>query len=282
MNVLPSPSLLSAQIRPWWAVTMPRQIARPSPVPPCSRRSGASTCSNGLKMCSSLSAGMPRPVSATVNRASSPSGATSTVITPPLAENLIALAISCESACTIRSGSASTVTGAPATTMRSPAVSASGRIRSTARSTRSGPEHGSRRPWSPDPIWSRDSMSLTSRVSRSVLALVMASIRRVSGPAPASRSSARISSDAPIEVSGVRSSWLTIEMMSVFSRSSASRSFSARARSAEERSAAAWAVRTRPSARDSSSPTMTQTGIATTEERAISPWTAGAVRNGSR
>ena len=52
---------LSAQMRPECCITMVRQIARPSPVPPFWRESEASTCWKRPKMDSSLSAGIPRP-----------------------------------------------------------------------------------------------------------------------------------------------------------------------------------------------------------------------------
>ena len=43
-NVLPRPTTLSAQMRPPCCSTIRRQIASPSPVPPFSRESEASTC----------------------------------------------------------------------------------------------------------------------------------------------------------------------------------------------------------------------------------------------
>src|SRR6202022_3294398 len=60
-TVVPAPRVLSTQICPPCCLTMLRQIASPSPVPPFSRESLTSTCPKRSKMDSSLSAGMPRP-----------------------------------------------------------------------------------------------------------------------------------------------------------------------------------------------------------------------------
>src|SRR6266851_4593323 len=54
---------------PCWTMML-RQMARPRPVPPLARESEASTWWKRSKMCSSLSAGMPRPWSRTSMRAS--------------------------------------------------------------------------------------------------------------------------------------------------------------------------------------------------------------------
>ena len=53
------------------------------PSPPCERSSDRSTCVNISKMLSSLSGGMPMPVSSTVTTASSPSRSAVTLILPP-------------------------------------------------------------------------------------------------------------------------------------------------------------------------------------------------------
>ncbi len=64
-KVLPRPSWLSTVIAPPIICTSRDEIVSPSPVPPCRRRDEASAWANGSKMCWSLSAGMPHPVSLT-------------------------------------------------------------------------------------------------------------------------------------------------------------------------------------------------------------------------
>ena len=80
-KVLPTPGSLSTQIRPPISSTSLAEIVRPSPVPPNRRVVEPSACSNGWKIVSSFSAGMPMPVSATEKRRttlSSPSSSRST------------------------------------------------------------------------------------------------------------------------------------------------------------------------------------------------------------
>ena len=80
----------------------------------------------------------------------------------------------------------------------------------------------------PDSILARSRTWLISRVSRSAsLAMMPRNFLRSS--APTSGVSSRISVNARIEVSGVRSSWVTVDTKSSFSRSSSvSRSFAVR------------------------------------------------------
>ncbi len=71
---LPSSTVLSTAMPPPSSSPRRRAIARPRPLPPYLRLVLASICSNAPKMWSSLSAGMPMPVSVTVI-ATAPSGA---------------------------------------------------------------------------------------------------------------------------------------------------------------------------------------------------------------
>jgi hypothetical protein len=61
MNVLPFPGVLSTSMWPWWAATIPRAIARPSPVPFPS----GFVVKNASKICSRASDEIPTPVSLT-------------------------------------------------------------------------------------------------------------------------------------------------------------------------------------------------------------------------
>ncbi len=74
-KVLPMPGSLSTQIRPPISSTSLAEIVRPSPVPPNRRVVEPSACSNGWKIVSSFSAGMPIPVSATAKWRTTPSTA---------------------------------------------------------------------------------------------------------------------------------------------------------------------------------------------------------------
>ena len=67
-KVLPTPGLLSTQIRPPMSSTSLAEIVRPRPEPPNRRVVEPSACSNGWKIVSSFSTGMPMPVSATEKR----------------------------------------------------------------------------------------------------------------------------------------------------------------------------------------------------------------------
>ena len=74
----------------------------------------------------------------------------------------------------------------------------------------------------PASILARSRISLISRVSRS-LSLMMMLWNSLRCPTAMSGVSCRISANERIEVSGVRSSWLTVEMKSSLSRSSSCR-----------------------------------------------------------
>ncbi len=63
----PRPNWLSARMEPRWRLTISRASARPMPVPSWARDLDPSTCEKRLKIDSSLSAGMPIPVSSTVS-----------------------------------------------------------------------------------------------------------------------------------------------------------------------------------------------------------------------
>src|SRR5687767_9903614 len=65
VKVEPCPGVLATPMSPPIRRARRRAMARPSPVPPCSRVLLASTCSNSSKIKPSLSVGMPMPVSAT-------------------------------------------------------------------------------------------------------------------------------------------------------------------------------------------------------------------------
>ena len=103
---LPSPWVDSTFIRPPIRLTNSLEMASPSPAPPWLAWIRSSICSKGLKMVSSLSAGMPIPVSFTAKQTRSLSLSNSTLIaTSPVSVNLIALLTRLIRICRSRVGS---------------------------------------------------------------------------------------------------------------------------------------------------------------------------------
>ena len=64
-NVEPTPTVLETSTSPPMAVTMRRQIANPSPVPPNFRVVDWSACEKTSKIVESFSSGIPIPLSST-------------------------------------------------------------------------------------------------------------------------------------------------------------------------------------------------------------------------
>ncbi len=220
--MLPAPSSLSTQMRPPWPSTIVRQIARPRPVPPLSRESDASTCWKRPKIESSLSAGMPRPWSITSKRVPPATAEQPTRTVPPSLENLSALEMRFVSAWRMRSGSAETLARPSPTSSVTPASAASCSSPSTARTRRSLAAQVSRAIGTcPEVMRSMSRMSLMSRTRRSVFCTAISTMRRpFSGSSPSTPDS-NSPSEPRIDVSGVRSSWLTTEVNSSFARSAA-------------------------------------------------------------
>ena len=92
---VPSPSALSHEIEPRISPARRAQIARPSPVPACSRLVEESICVKGSKRSAWASGAIPIPVSRTVNRSwisfSSPPWSSARIATSPAGVNFTAL-----------------------------------------------------------------------------------------------------------------------------------------------------------------------------------------------
>ena len=94
VKVLPSPTRLSTVTVPPSAAAILRLMASPNPVPPNCRVTEGSAWTNGSKMVSSLSAGIPMPVSITwIASCGRPSVMIkrATICTAPASVNLMAL-----------------------------------------------------------------------------------------------------------------------------------------------------------------------------------------------
>ncbi len=228
-NVLPWPTLLVAQMCPPCSATIERQMARPSPVPPLLRESVESTCWKRPKIDSSWSAGMPRPVSRTVKRISPPRRTELICTVAPGGENFTALPTRFVSVCRTRSASASNGAGAVSTASVTSAAWAAGSITSVARAMScSASQVVSRRRRASESRRSRSRMSLIRRTRRSVFSTAIWVIRCArSGSGPRTPLSSR-PSEPRIEVSGVRSSWLTTDVNSFLVRSIMRRSVTSR------------------------------------------------------
>ena len=124
-NSLPTPGWLSTPISPPIISTSLRQMARPRPVPPCSRVLEASTCENGRNSDATWPGVRPMPVSLTVKRSVTEAGsvagigdATScdtrcavTTTISPCSVNLTALPHRLTSTCSSRIGSPASTGG---------------------------------------------------------------------------------------------------------------------------------------------------------------------------
>jgi hypothetical protein len=109
-NVVPFPCVLSTQMRPPCASTMPRAIASPSPVP---FRSVRRACQNRSKTRGRCSGGMPGPASVTESHTSSPWTLARTVTGEPSGACFTALSSRFPSACTRRGRSRESAGSAP-------------------------------------------------------------------------------------------------------------------------------------------------------------------------
>ena len=176
-NSVPSPTSLRTPILPPMASTSCFEIASPSPLPPWTREIEESICENFAKRRSTLSPGMPAPVSRTVNRSEvglpeSRSGSTRRS-TRPESVNLIALPTMLMMTCRRRPGSPLTSTATPAATSQpsaSPFSAARGVIiasMSSVKSRRSNPMDSSSS--LPASILEMSRMSLTSASRNSPL-----------------------------------------------------------------------------------------------------------------
>ena len=101
-NMLPLPGSLSTQMRPPCASTMPRAMARPSPVP---RPAVRCDCQNRSKTRGCSSSGIPTPVSVTVTSTNGAVIRALTVIRPPGPVNLTAFESRLPITCTTRPAS---------------------------------------------------------------------------------------------------------------------------------------------------------------------------------
>ena len=222
-------------MRPPWRSTIWRQMGSPRPVPLGFSVSVSPACLNFSKMVSRSLAAMPEPLSATATRTSSPTAAADRR-TQPVEVNLTALPMRLSSTCTSRSRSAMTAGRSEAMSVARvrPLRAARGAAALTAWSATAARDTGfmshSQRP---DSILAMSSTSSTSSVSRSPSATMMSRFSRIC-PAPratraspggrAGATSSRnlrrmILANPSTDVSGVRSSWETVEMNSVFIRS---------------------------------------------------------------
>ena len=210
-------------MRPPCSSTMPRAMLSPSPVPPLFRDAAPPACWKRPKILSVNSGGMPGPRSRTSTViASSPLCAERSTVAPA-GENLIALDTRFVN--TWISRSASPITSAALSSLETRSVTFASRARASSPATVMSSSGVIRSrscrtvDW-PASILSMSRMSLMRRINRSVLLIAICSSSR---PRPG-RSPVlppRMRPSAPrIEVSGVRSSWLTVETKSVFSRSS--------------------------------------------------------------
>ena len=244
-NVAPRPGSLATHSSPPNCRTISREIGSPRPVP-CGRSVSVSpTCRNFSKIAPWCSAAIPMPLSATSTRTAPAASESATRTRPaPGAQNFTALASRFSSTCCSRSRSATTIgtrsgTSVSSCTLRSrySAAVESAASRTTARRSTGSAAHSAR----PDSIFARSRIWLISRVSRSVSRRMMPT-NSCRFAAASSGLSWRISANARIDVSGVRSSWLTVDTKSSFMRSS-SRRRSFAARSSAVAASSSWRLR---------------------------------------
>ena len=242
VKTLPQPGTLSTPISPPSAQTSSREMASPSPVPPCTRVVEVSACVKTSKSPAIASDSIPMPVSATLTviRTRSPvRSADARTTTSPSSVNFTALAVRLSSTWANRTGSPQTMSGTvasqaatrsrPFSRADSPSMlstwSKTGR---TAKSTRS-------------------SCSLPASIlEKSRMPLIRPSSDRLATCTPEAscswRGSRRVRSSRSVRpitpLSGVRISWLIVARNSDFWRdaSIAASRASARARSACSRS----------------------------------------------
>src|SRR5262245_26209371 len=225
VTVVPSPSpALSTTTEPPWRWSSSWTIARPSPRPRVFRELTSSPCRNGSKTCGRNARDIPRPVSHTVTRASSPTCSSRTSTRPSSGVNLIALPSTFASTCWSRVSSPLTRTSVsmPAVSAM-PAATASGRIASTAACTTAarcvGPIVSPSRP-----LMIRETSSRSS-ISAAWILPLRSTVSRARAARPGdSRPWRRTLIQPSIAASGVRSSCDTTERNSSFARFAASAS----------------------------------------------------------
>ena len=186
-------------------------MVRPSPVPPKRREVALSACSNGWKIDSSRSSGMPTPLSLT-DASSIPSAPACTAIfTPPSDVNLIALPSRLSRICRIRSPSVQMVRGSPSSTSHVSAIPFAAALADcsfTQLSTRWRRSTGSGdiTVW-PASIFEMSRMSLSRRIIVFPLSAISCTCRACSGGRSLRWSSSAKPSTPFI---GVRISWLML------------------------------------------------------------------------
>ena len=249
-NVLPVPSSLSTQMRPPWCSTISLQIGRPRPVPFGLSVSVSPTCLKRSNTLGWSAAAMPMPVSVTLTT-SSPPRRTARQVTEPASVNLTAFEIRLMTTWISRSRSPVTSGRSAATSLTSlrPFCSKSDEVAAVARSMTSPADTASMCHSSlPASILARSSTSSISLVSRSpsltttlrlscTCAMVCCTFLSSLWTSGKMRSSSRflmILAKPSTEVSGVRSSWLTVERNALLAASASSAA--ARARSASSNS----------------------------------------------
>ena len=237
-KVLPLPSVLSTQTRPPWCSTISRQIGRPSPVPLGLSVRVSPTCLKRSNTLGWSSSAIPSPVSITLTTISPPRRSARQV-TEPTSVNFTAFEIRLITTWISRSRSPVTAGSPGATSFTSvrPLCSSSDAVAAVARSRMSATVTASMCHSSlPASILARSSTSSMSLVSRSpsltttfrlssTCWIVWATLRSPVGTSGKMRSSSRflmILAKPSTEVSGVRSSWLTVERNALLAASASS------------------------------------------------------------
>jgi hypothetical protein len=214
-KVDPSPARLSTPISPPIRATSSRQMASPSPEPPCLRVDDASACENGKNSRPMTSGAMPAPLSCTSTRRPrrppSSSCAAAVTTTSPLSANFTALPTRLVGTWRSRAASPTTYVDALAsgrTKSESPFISAlSDSMLATSTST-SGKKKGLRSSSSlPASIFEKSRMSLMTESSSPADVLATSTYRRCRSSSTVRESRSTI---PMTPLSGVRSSWLML------------------------------------------------------------------------
>src|SRR5436190_3060217 len=114
VNVAPDPGVLCTVTSPFMARARSRLIASPSPAPSCALVRDRPSWTNGSKIISCLSSGMPGPVSRTSIAATRPRSTHVTVTAPPSGVNFTAFDTRLSTICSVLSRSANAITGGSA------------------------------------------------------------------------------------------------------------------------------------------------------------------------
>ena len=211
---------LSARMRPPCASTRPLQMASPRPPPIPRSPSSVPTRAYFRNRCGSRSGAMPRPSSRTETATCTPSRAAATRMGDDSGECLAALTKRLFSTCTMRRRSAITRGSSGARSMRTSCPLPPLRNVFLARSTRVATSVGSGATESvPESMRPASSRSLMSPRMWSVCSTMMRKNSRISARSSVDEVSIRVAAAPLIEVSGARSSWLTMSRNSARSRS---------------------------------------------------------------